>query len=190
MNISTTAADPQEQTSRSSLYKLYFGRGAIAIVWAILFGTVSSSLTGGAIALLLIYPAIDVASSIIDARTHRGAGPGRMQMVNAAISSVTLLGIALASNRNSVAAVMSVFGAWASVSGLVQLIVAVRRRAQVGHQWAMYFSGGLSTLAGIGFATMAHSADPKLSNLGGYAGFGGVLFVISAFLLMRRNKKQ
>jgi uncharacterized membrane protein HdeD (DUF308 family) len=183
------ATTDQGQMGRSSLKQLYLVRGVIAIVWAVIFAMIASSLTAGVIALLVIYPGIDVVASLMDARTHRGTGPGQVQMVNAALSFIALVGIAVASSI-SAAAVLVAFGAWASVSGIVMLFVAIRRRAQVGHQWAIYFSGGLSTVAGITFASMATAASPKLSSLAGYAGFGGVLFVVSALWLMRGSKAQ
>jgi uncharacterized membrane protein HdeD (DUF308 family) len=81
-----------------------------------------------------------------------------------------------------------VWGAWAVTAGLVQLIVAVRRR-ELGGQWAMIASGGISVLAGLSFLRQAGAPDPSLSSLAGYALLGGIFFLVSA-LRLRRNASR
>lgn len=81
-------------------------------------------------------------------------------------------------------AVLRVWGIWAAVAGLVQLVVAVRRR-DLGGQWALIASGAISTLAGISFLLQAPQAS--LRNLAGYALLGGVFFLVSALRLGRNN---
>jgi uncharacterized membrane protein HdeD (DUF308 family) len=77
-----------------------------------------------------------------------------------------------------------VWGAWAVLAGVVQLVVALRRR-RLGGQWAMILSGGISTVAGASFIAMASGDDPSLTSLAGYAVLGGVFFLISAIRLGR-----
>jgi uncharacterized membrane protein HdeD (DUF308 family) len=172
---------PAQRADGVSLRRLYLARGAVALVWAITFAVVRSGLDAGTVTLLLIYPAIDVAASLYDASTSSGE-PRTIQRVNAGISAAALVAVALAS-RDSTSTVLHVFGVWATVSGLVQLVVAVRRRATVGWQWAMLVSGGLSTIAGLTFNVQAAGSSPKLSVLSGYAGLGAVLFLVSALLI-------
>jgi uncharacterized membrane protein HdeD (DUF308 family) len=186
MSTNTQTAVPTEGTAASAaLRHLYLARAAVAVVWAVVFAAVASSLDGPTITLLVAYPAIDVAASLYDARTQRTTGAATVQFLNAAISTAALVGLAIASAASS-AAVLHVFGAWATVSGIVQLVVAVRRRSTLGWQWAMLLSGGLSTLAGVAFNVAAASDDPELGMLAGYAGLGGVLFLVSALLLRTR----
>jgi hypothetical protein len=45
----------------------------LAIVWAVLFIAIESNLNAGTVTLLVIYPAIDVAASLYDARSGRTA---------------------------------------------------------------------------------------------------------------------
>ncbi|CAM5723214.1 hypothetical protein SFUMM280S_07855 [Streptomyces fumanus] len=63
---------------------------------------------------------------------------------------------------------LRVWGAWAVVAGLVQLIVAVPRR-KLGGQWPMILSGGISVLAGGSFIASAGADDPALTSAVGYA---------------------
>jgi uncharacterized membrane protein HdeD (DUF308 family) len=80
-----------------------------------------------------------------------------------------------------------VWGAWAIVAGLVQLIVRVTRR-KMGGQWPMILSGGISVLAGGSFIAAAGSDNPTLANIAGYAILGGIFFLVSALRLGRAAK--
>jgi uncharacterized membrane protein HdeD (DUF308 family) len=84
--------------------------------------------------------------------------------------------------------VLRVWGSWAIVSGLVQLIVSIARR-RMGGQWPMILSGGLSVLVGGGFITVAGADDPSLAGLAGYAALGGIFFLVSALRLGRSAKE-
>ena len=76
--------------------------------------------------------------------------------------------------------VLVAFGAWAAVSGAIQLVTAVRRRRATGRQLPMIFSGGLSTVAGISFIASAGSHKAHLTGLAGYMAFGAVLYLLWA----------
>jgi uncharacterized membrane protein HdeD (DUF308 family) len=74
--------------------------------------------------------------------------------------------------------VLAVFGAWAVVSGVLQLVNALhRRRAGTGREIPMIFSGALSALVGLSFVASSGGDDPSLTSL---AGFGAVLFLVWA----------
>lgn len=79
---------------------------------------------------------------------------------------------------------LRVWGAWAVVSGLIQLFVGVARWS-MGGQWAMILSGGISVLAGGSFIRGASQDDPSLTALAGYATLGGIFFLVSAIRLSR-----
>jgi uncharacterized membrane protein HdeD (DUF308 family) len=166
------------------LRRIYLVRAALALVWAVIFASSSSRLTGLTMTLLIVYPLIDVAASVADARTHPEAGSSRLQVVNAALSIVAVIAIAITSTHDT-SAVLRAFGAWALVSGLIQLAVALGRRSRVGWQWAILVSGAGSTLVGAMLELMAGNHDPSLHNLSRFAGFGAFLFIVSAVLLGR-----
>lgn len=87
---------------------------------------------------------------------------------------------------SGIPSVLRVWGAWAIVSGLVQLAVGVGRR-ELGGQWAMIASGAISALAGTSFVLQAARPDASLLNLAGYAVLGGVFFLVSAIRLSARG---
>jgi uncharacterized membrane protein HdeD (DUF308 family) len=165
-----------------SLPSLYAGRAILAIAWAVGFLAVDSRLSPGAKVLIVAYPAIDVIASLVDSRSEQRVGTGTVQLINAAVGIAALIGLIIAVGSD-VSTVLHVFGTWATVSGLIQVTVAVRRRAQFGRQTAMLVSGGLSTVAGVTFNLMATTSDPKITNLAGYAGIGALLFIVAAFRL-------
>jgi uncharacterized membrane protein HdeD (DUF308 family) len=185
----TTVDSPAVGGFAPALRRLYFVRFAFAIVWAVLvFLTTKSGLGAVGVALVIVYPLFDVGSAMVDARSSKEAGSARGLYVNMAISLLAAIGIAVAS-ASGVPGVLRVWGAWAIVAGLVQLIVAIGRR-KMGGQWPMILSGGISVLAGANFAIGASAANPSLSTVAGYAVLGGVFFLVSAIRLGRAAKEN
>ncbi len=185
----TTVDSPAVGGFAPALRRLYFVRFAFAIVWAALvFLTTKSGLGAAGVVLVVVYPLFDVGSAVVDARSSKGAGSARGLYVNMAISLLAAIGIAIAS-ASGVPGVLRVWGAWAIVAGLVQLIVAIGRR-KMGGQWPMILSGGISVLAGANFVIGASAANPSLSTVAGYAVLGGVFFLVSAIRLGRAAKEH
>jgi uncharacterized membrane protein HdeD (DUF308 family) len=176
----TTAIAPAAAAQTPVLRRLYFARFGFALVWAVLVFTMASSIGALTATLLVLYPLFDVAAAVVDARSSR-AGAAAGLYVNIAISTLAAVGMAIALG-SGVAGVLRVWGVWAVVAGLVQLVVALRRRA-LGGQWAMIASGSISVLAGAMFVLMAASAGASLANVAGYALLGGVFFLVSALRL-------
>lgn len=162
-----------------ALRRLYFVRFAFAIVWAALLFLTKSQLGPLGITLIVLYPLFDVAAAVVDARSSRASGV----YVNIVISLLAAVGLAIA-GASGVPAALRVWGAWAIVAGVVQLVVAVSRRS-MGGQWPMILSGGISVLAGGSFVVGATAPDPVLTNVAGYAVLGGIFFLVSAVRLGR-----
>jgi uncharacterized membrane protein HdeD (DUF308 family) len=180
------------QTQAPSKLQLFLIRGLVAIAWAAAFAAVSDSLTTGvtvgAGVLLVLYPLIDMVASLLDARTQRGSAR-RPLLANAAVSAVAAIALGVAAT-GTVADVFAVFGAWAALTGAAQLIVALRRRAQLGNQWPLLLANGVSVIGGVAFIVAAVAADnPNLSMLAIYAATGGTEFVVQAWLLARRRRR-
>ncbi|KUM81458.1 hypothetical protein [Streptomyces griseorubiginosus] len=183
----TTAPAPASAPDvvASALRRLYFVRFGFALLWAVALFSTASSIGPVSATLLVIYPLFDVVAAVVDARSSRASRSAPGLYVNMAISGLAAVGLAVASG---VPGVLRVWGAWAVTAGLVQLIVAVRRR-ELGGQWAMIASGGISVLAGLSFLRQAGAPDPSLSSLAGYALLGGIFFLVSA-LRLRHNASR
>jgi len=170
------------------LRRLYFVRFAFAAAWAALLFATADTLGPVSATLLVVYPLFDVTAAVVDLRSARangGAAPALL--VNIVISSLAAVGLAVAAT-SGIPAALRVWGVWAVVSGLVQLVAGSVRRT-LGGQWAMIISGAISTFAGASFFTQAGSGDPTLRNLAGYAFLGGVFFLVSAFRLDRAHTR-
>jgi uncharacterized membrane protein HdeD (DUF308 family) len=175
----TTMVENRTAGTAPTLRRLYFVRFGFAVVWAGLLALTATDLGLAAGALLVLYPLFDVAAAVVDGRSTRS----RELVANIVISSLAAIGLAAAAT-SGIPAALRVWGLWAILSGIVQLIVGLRRR-RLGGQWAMIVSGGISTLAGASFIASAAQHDAKLTNLAGYAVLGGVFFLISAIRLGR-----
>ena len=164
-----------------SLRRLYLVRFGFALVWAVLLFTTASSVDPLSVTLLVLYPVFDVAAAVVDARSARNAGPVTGLYVNVVISLVAAAGLAVAAT-SGIPGILRVWGAWAIVSGIVQLVVGTSRRA-LGGQWPMILSGALSAVAGTVFTLQAARDGASLSTLAGYAAVGGFFFLVSALRL-------
>ncbi|MCI3221282.1 hypothetical protein [Streptomyces sp. NP-1717] len=183
-----TTASAGHVGATPALRRLYVFRFVFAAAWAALLLVSGSELTVGAKLLLILYPAFDVAAAVVDSRSTRSGGaPVKGLYANIAISSLAAAGIAIA-GTSGVADVLRVWGAWAILSGLVQLLVGAARRP-MGGQWAMIASGGISVLAGATFVRSATQDNPSLTSLAGYATLGGIFFLVSAFRLPRTESR-
>ncbi|SER71961.1 hypothetical protein SAMN05216188_114144 [Lentzea xinjiangensis] len=172
----------------SSLRRLYFARAAFALVWAVLMGVTGSGLGPISTALVVLYPLFDVAAAVVDARASRKSENVLGLYVNIAVSLAAAAGIAVATATSGIPGVLQVWGAWAVVSGVVQLVVGLARRG-MGGQWPVILSGGLSVGAGASFVLMASAPDAALTGVAGYAALGGIFFLVSAIRLGAAAKK-
>jgi uncharacterized membrane protein HdeD (DUF308 family) len=189
--LATQQPTEVDMGTTESTTKTFLTRGLVAIAWAAVFVAVSDSLTTGVTVaagiLVVIYPLIDVAASLIDARSQRGPAR-RLLLAGAAVSAVAAAALAIAAT-GSVADVLAVFGVWAFLSGAAQLVVALRRRAQFGNQWPMLLAGVGSVGFGIAYVIASTGTDPMLNMLAIYAAGGGIDFVVQAGLLARRRRR-
>lgn len=122
------------------LKQYYFLRAAFSVAWvvaAFAAGRSSSAIAG---VLLVLYPAWDAAANLVDGLRSDGLNRNRTQVLNVVVSLVTAFAVLLAL-QVSMNWVLGVFGAWAILSGLLQLGTAVRRWKSYGAQWAMVLSG-------------------------------------------------
>ena len=141
--------------------------------------SLTTGVTVGAGVLLVLYPLIDAVSSLIDARTQGGSSR-QLLIANAAVSTVAAVALGVAAT-GTVADVFAVFGIWAGIAGAAQLVVVLRRRAQLGNQRPLLLANGVSVIGGVAVVTAAIAAAfPNLRMLAIYAATGGTEFVIQA----------
>ncbi|HEX2311532.1 MAG TPA: hypothetical protein VHH91_12545 [Vicinamibacterales bacterium] len=188
MSASLTAnhAAADAPPSRDVPRRIAIARAVLALVWAaglvIAVGdqvpSTSSDVPVAAAALLASYPAIDVVASIAAALGTDAAG--RVLRINAAISALAIVAIGATAFGADAGATLAAFGAWAAVSGAIQLAVALHRRRTEGRQLPMIVSGGLSTIAGIGFLATSGMDDAQLASVGGYMALGALLYLLWA----------
>jgi uncharacterized membrane protein HdeD (DUF308 family) len=185
-SLAANRASPDASPSRDVPQRIAIVRALLALVWAaalvIAVGddvpSTSSDVPIAAAALLASYPAIDVVASI--AATLGTDASRRVLGINAAISALAVAAIGVTAFGADAGATLAAFGAWAAVSGAIQFAVAVHLRRTEGRQLPMIVSGGLSTIAGIGFLAASGMDDAHLAGVGGYMALGAVLYLLSA----------
>ncbi|SFO21044.1 hypothetical protein SAMN05428949_4482 [Chitinophaga sp. YR627] len=183
-NQSNTPLSNEVIETAKSLRTLYFTRAAFSIIWVLLVSFLAKTNATAATILFIIYPAWDALATFFDIKANPGATNKTPQYVNMGISIITTIVVIFVLQKGIPEALIT-FGAWAWLTGLIQLILGLRRRKQMGGQWPMILSGGQSMLAGGSFIYMAHEPNQGITTLAGYAAFGAFYFLLSAFRLSK-----
>jgi uncharacterized membrane protein HdeD (DUF308 family) len=187
LSSAASGAAPRVALTSDVSRRIAIVRAGVALIWAAAFviavgdeiPRTGSDVTFAASALLVLYPLIDVIASLAEAQRAPKQSKGVLR-ANAAISLVAAVALGGTAFGADAGAVLVVFGAWAVVSGAIQLGVAIRRRRGGGRELPMILSGGLSAIVGVGFIAASQGNDAHLANLGGYAAFGAVLYLLWA----------
>ena len=184
--MAATAPSPERA---AALTRYYFLRAGVAAAWVAAAFTIGGAnpLIGGA--LLVLYPAWDAVANARDALANGGLRANPAQALNLGVSAVVALGVALLMQVD-MARVLQLFGAWAILAGLLQLLAGIRRWRAYGAQWAMILSGAQSALAGGFFIqqSFAPVVPSVLTTVAPYAAFGAFYFLVSAIALTIRNR--
>ena len=171
------------------LRNYYILRAAVSLAWVAAAFTVGRTSTSAAAALLIVYPAWDALANLGDAVRNGGLRRNPSQAINIAVS--VLATIAVTAAIGGANAVLGVFGAWAILSGLLQLATGVRRWKSVGAQWAMILSGAQSALAGAFFIVQAGGGNASgPADVAPYAAFGAFYFLVSAIWMTVRQRPR
>jgi uncharacterized membrane protein HdeD (DUF308 family) len=180
-------SNSNEQSQTQSLRTLYFTRTAVQLLWAGVVLATAASNPALAAGLLIVYPLWDVACTVYDLRAANRSASVRptAQYVNLALGILAAIGIAVTVFKSPQQAVVT-FGAWAFAAGLAQFAVGIVRRKALGGQWAMILSGLQSAAAGVAFILGGLHDKTHIKDLGGYAVFGGVYFLIAGILMHRK----
>jgi uncharacterized membrane protein HdeD (DUF308 family) len=186
MDKQTTNRRPAQ--SNALLRNYYLARGLVAACWVAAAFTIGKTNSLAAGALLVAYPAWDAAANLFDGGRSGGLARNRSQAVNAVMSGLAAMGIFV--TLGNPATMVGIFGAWAIVAGLLQLVTGLSRWKQFGAQWAMVLSGAQSALAGSVFIKQALSAPVHgITDVAPYAGFGAFYFLVSALWLTLRGNR-
>ncbi|MGN6127979.1 MAG: hypothetical protein ACTHON_15565 [Humibacter sp.] len=175
-----------------SLRKLYFIRFVFAIIWvAIMFATVATSSEPSVLltVFLVIYPLFDAGAVLWQLRADPDKGRSKAsEWISVVVSVAIAIAIGIASSI-SVPAALAVWGVWAIIAGVPQLITAIRNFRD-GGQVAQILSGGISVFAGLGFLFQGLQGNGMLTGAAGYATLGAIFFLVSAIRLSVKLRKQ
>jgi len=179
----------QSQTQQTiatarALRNLYFIRAGFSIGWVTLVALFANQSMVAATLLLIAYPAWDVVGTLLDIRIHRTHSSVLPHYINATISTITTIAVGIALTKG-IPEVLIVFGVWAILTGLIQLVLGIKRRKVLGGQWPMILSGAQSMLGGCSFIVLAHQPTMGINSLAGYSAFGAFYYLLSAFRLSK-----
>jgi hypothetical protein len=173
---------PAPRPMAAALRRLYTVRFVFAIVWAVAVLLTASHLGPLLTVLFVVYPLVDAGAVIWQLRSEGAtASPKVAEWINVVLSVLAAIALGVAAST-SVSTALAVWGAWAILSGVTQLVTAILR-IRTGGQIPLIVSGAISVLAGSGFLIQGLGGAANAVGAGGYAILGGVFFLISAIRL-------
>ena len=179
---------PNEATETAkSLRKLYFIRVAFSLIWITLVVTVGKTNSTLETVLFVLYPIWDILATFVDINANPATSNKVPQYVNVAIGTLTTIAVIIAL-QTGIPSALIVFGVWASLTGLIQFILGLRRRKMFEGQWPMILSGAQSLIAGGLIISRAHMPNYGIASLAGYSAFGAFYFVLAAIRLGKTIK--
>jgi hypothetical protein len=170
------------------LQKFYFLRAGVAVAWIALVLAAAPASLPLAVLLLVLYPAWDAFANWLDAQQSGGLAFNKGQTFNMVVSAITAICMGIAVGLHGNAGGVLVFGSWALLAGIFQLVVGISRR-KLGGQVFMMISGAQSALAGIVFIYQSARVVPGLVQLTGYAAFGAFYFLAAASWLTFKQRR-
>jgi len=177
-----------EFSKAHTLRNPYYTRTVVQLIWAAAVLATSVNIPSVAAALLILYPLWDVACTVYDLKVFPASesNPATTRYTNIAMGTLAAIAIGATVFTSPERSVLA-FGVWALVAGLAQFAVGLsRRKALGGGQWAMILSGLQSAAAGVAFILGGLHETKHIKDLGGYAVFGGVYFLLAGILLHRK----
>jgi uncharacterized membrane protein HdeD (DUF308 family) len=166
---------------------LFVLRGVAAIVFGII-AIVYPDVTITALAIVFgIYAIVDSIGSFASAIGHRGAD-GWHRAAHALEGVIALVAgvLALVLPDLTALALVVLIGIWAIVSGVVEIMAAIRLRRVIETEWLLGISGLLSIITGIVILVWPDAGAVAISWLiGTFAIVFGVVFVWLGFKLRR-----
>jgi uncharacterized membrane protein HdeD (DUF308 family) len=120
--------------------------GVVVILWPV-------PPTWGLVMLFAAYAAVDGALALILALGVKGV-PGFGTLLFEALVRIAVAIFAFASPARTALALNDVFGAWAVLSGIAAIAVAVALRRDLSGEWPLPLAGAVSTVGGILLVTI------------------------------------
>ena len=185
--MTDAVAAPESAARLQSYYFLRAGVAALWVVAAVNIGVADPAVGG---VLLVLYPAWDAFANARDARASGGFRASPSQALNTVVSVAIAVAVA-AALWIDMHLVLAIFGGWAILAGVLQLVTGVRRWRAYGAQWAMILSGAQSALAGGFFIQQSTApATPSVTTVAPYAAFGAFYFLVSAIALWVKGRRR
>lgn len=168
---------------------------AIRGVIAILFGLAAFLRPGIALGALILlfgaYALVDGAFAIVGIFGGTRSGTPRWLLLLEGVVGILAGIIAFVYPGLTAIALLYVIAAWAIVTGVLEILTAIRLRQEIAGEWALILGGILSVLFGVLLAVLPGVGILSLIWLiGAYAVVFGVLLLITAFQVRGRDNRE
>jgi uncharacterized membrane protein HdeD (DUF308 family) len=163
-------------------------RGLVAIIFGILLFLFPGIALETLVLFLGAYLLVDGIGSIITAVRNRTGNPNWWVSLLEGIVSIIAGIVAFIYPGRTALVLLYIIGAWAIVTGILEIVAAIRLRKEIDNEWVLGLAGLLSIVFGIlTFVFPGATALSLLWLIGAYAIVFGVLLIILGFRLRNLN---
>jgi uncharacterized membrane protein HdeD (DUF308 family) len=165
----------------SRYWLLILIRGIAAILFGI-FALIWSDLAAVALVFMFgFYALIDGLLSVISSVSNRTTNPGWWVTLLEGLAGIVVGFVAFFLPGAAAVALIYLIAAWAIITGIFELVAAVRLREEIQNEWALGLTGVLSVITGIILiVTLPLSITAVVWLIAAYAILFGILMVYLA----------
>lgn len=165
-------------------------RGVAALVFGLL-ALFNPGITVAALVILFgAYALVDGISTIISAIANRHGEPHWVALLIGGIVSIAAGVVTFARPGFTALALLYLIAAWAIITGILEIVAAIRLREAIRGEWLLILAGVLSVLFGV-LLIVAPGAGALAVVLwiGAYAVVFGIVLIILAFRLRQWHRE-
>jgi uncharacterized membrane protein HdeD (DUF308 family) len=159
-------------------------RGVVAILFGLLAFSHPGAITLGLVLMFGAFTFISGVAAVVSAARRERAGASWGALLAEGILGIAVAVVAVLWPASAALAFVWVIGAWAIMTGGLEIATAVRLRKMIDHEWTLGLAGGISVAFGLLMLSRPIIGGLALVFwLGGYAFVVGILLVVLGFKL-------
>lgn len=159
-------------------------RGVVAILFGILALTRPGISLASLVLLFGVYSLVDGTFMVVSAIANRKGAPRWVSMLFGGVLGIIVGLVTFTWPGLTAVALLGIIAAWAIVTGVTEIVVAIRLRKEMTNEWALILAGTVAVAFGMFlFTRPLAGALAAIFAIGIYALISGILLVVLGFRL-------
>jgi len=159
-------------------------RGVVALLFGLLTMFQPAITVAALVLLFAAYAFVDGILMVVSAIAHRRGEPRWVALLLGGLAGIAVGAVTMVAPNLTVVALLAVIATWAIITGIAEVVAAIRLRKVITGEWLFVVAGVLAVAFGLMlFAAPAEGALALVLWIGAYAMVTGALLIAFAFRL-------